>query len=168
MKSIMTNRFAITPDVGITRSSFTRSHGHKTTFDCDFLYPIYCDEALPGDTFEMDMTAIARLNTPLFPIMDNMVLESFFFEVPIRIVHDNFRRMMGERYPDPDSSIDYQVPIAAATSTSNDAGDLSDYIGIPTNIDGLEYSNYFHRAYNLIWNEWFRDQNLQDSVVVGS
>ncbi len=162
----MTNRFAQTPNVKIPRSSFDRSHGHKTTIDVDYLYPIYIDEALPGDTFNLNMTGFARLNTPIDPIMDNMFMETFFFEVPMRIVWDNFRKFMGERYPDPDSSIDYTVPQAVATDTSNNVGGLSDYMGIPTNIDGLSYSNLFHRAYNLVWNEWFRDQNLQDSVTV--
>lgn len=162
----MTNRFAQTPNVSIPRSSFNRDHGHKTTIDVDYLYPIYIDEALPGDTFNVDMTGFARMNTPIFPIMDNLQMETFFFEVPMRIVWDNFRKMMGERYPNPDSSIDYTVPQAVATAASNNVGLLSDYMGIPIDVDGLSYSNLFHRAYNLIWNEWFRDQNLQDSVVV--
>lgn len=162
----MTNKFSQVPDAQIPRSSFDRSHGHKTTIDVDYLYPIYLDEALPGDTFNLNMTGFARLNTPIFPIMDNMFMETFFFEIPMRIVWDNFRKFMGERYPDPDSSIDYTVPQAVATAASNDVGLLSDYMGIPTNIDGLTYSNLWHRAYNLIWNEWFRDQNLQNSVTV--
>ena len=166
MKSVMTNRFAVTPNVDIPRSTFTRSHGHKTTIDVDYLYPVYVDEALPGDTFEMKMTAFARLNTPIYPIMDNMVMESFFFEIPMRIVWDNFRKMMGERYPNPDSSIDYSVPTATSTASDYDPGQLSDYMGIPTKVAGLEYSNLWHRAYNLCWNEWFRDQNLQNSVTV--
>jgi len=162
----MTNRFSQTPNINIPRSTFDRSHGHKTTIDADYLYPIYIDEALPGDTFNLNMTGFARLNTPIFPIMDNQYMETFFFEVPMRIVWTNFRKMMGERYPDPDSSIDYSVPQAVATDASNNPGGLSDYMGIPININGLSYSNLFHRAYNLIWNEWFRDQNLQDSVTV--
>lgn len=166
MKSVMTNRFEIQPNVEIPRSTFNRSHGHKTTVDVDYIYPIYVDEGLPGDSFEMDMTGFARLNTPIYPIMDNMYMETYWFEVPMRHVWDNFRRAMGERYPDPDSSIDYSVPIAASTAASNDPGKLSDYMGIPTGVTGLEYSNLWHRAYNHIWNEWFRDQNLQDSVTV--
>ncbi len=165
-KSNVTNRFAQTPNVNIPRSSFNRSHRHLTTIDVDYLYPIYLDEALPGDTFKLNMTGFARLNTPIFPIMDNMVMETFFFEVPMRLVWENWRKMMGERYPDPDSTIDYTVPQAVATSASNNVGLLSDYMGIPIDVDGLSYSNLFHRAYNMIWNEWFRDQNLQNSVTV--
>jgi len=165
MKSVMTNRYAQTPDVKMQRSTFNRNHGHKTTIDADYLYPIYVDEAMPGDTFELDMTGFARLNTPIFPIMDNMIMETFFFEIPYRIVWDNFRKLMGERYPDPDSSIDYSVPTATATGASSALLALSDYMGIPR-VVGLEYSNLWHRAYNMVWNEWFRDQNLQDSVHV--
>jgi hypothetical protein len=166
MKSVMTNRFEITPEVNIPRASFQRDHGHKTTIDADYLYPIYLDEGLPGDTFELNMTGFARLNTPIYPIMDNLVMETFFFEVPVRQVWENWRRMMGERDPDPDSSIDYSVPTAVATAGSSAVGALSDYMGIPTGVTGLTYSNLFHRAYNHIWNHWFRDQNLQDSVTV--
>ena len=166
MKSVMTNRFAMTPDVNIPRSAFDRSFGHKTTIDVDYLYPIYVDEALPGDTFNVNMTGFARLNTPINPIMDNMFMETFFFEIPMRTVWDNSRRFFGERDPDPDSSIDYTIPTATATAASNDVGKLSDYMGIPTDVDGLVYNNLHHRAYNLIWNEWFRDENLQDSVTV--
>jgi len=162
----MTNRFDKTPEVKAQRSSIDRSHGHKTTIDADIIYPIYVDEALPGDTFNVNMTGFARLNTPIDPIMDNIFMETFFFEIPTRILWDNFRKFMGERYPDPDSSIDFTIPQAVATAASNDIGKLSDYMGIPTNVDGLTYSNLWHRAYNLIYNEWFRDQNLQDSITV--
>lgn len=166
MKSVMTNRFSMTPNVDIPRSTFDKSHGHKTTIDVDYLYPIYIDEALPGDTYRVNMTGFARLNTPIFPIMDNMFMETFFFEVPMRIVWDNWRRFMGERYPDPDSSIDYTVPQVVLNGADNDTGKLWDYMGIPPNVDGLSVSALFSRAYQLIWNEWFRDQNLQDSVTV--
>ena len=109
-KSVMQNRFAMTPNVNIPRASFDRNHRHLTTIDVDYIYPIYCDEALPGDTFNVNMTGFARLNTPIHPIMDNMFMETFFFEVPMRIIWDNWRKFMGERYPDPDSSIDYTMP----------------------------------------------------------
>ena len=165
-KSVMTNRFAMTPNVSIPRAAFNRDHRHLTTIDVDYIYPIFVDEALPGDTFNVNMTGFARLNTPIHPIMDNMFMETFFFEVPMRLIWDNWRKFMGERYPDPDSSIDYTMPQATSTGSSDDAGKLSDYLGIPTNVVGVDYNNHFHRAYNMIWNEWFRDQNLQDSVTV--
>ena len=105
------NRFSMVPDVNIPRSSFNRDTRHLTTIDADYLYPIFVDEALPGDTFNVNMTGFARLNTPVFPIMDNMHMETFFFEVPMRIVWENWRKFMGERYPDPDSTIDFTTPI---------------------------------------------------------
>jgi len=162
----MTNRFAETPNVNIPRSRFNYKFGHKTTIDVDYLYPVYMEEVVPGDTLNVNMDGFARLNTPIHPIMDNMMMETYFFEVPLRIVWDNFRKFMGERYPDPDSSIDYTVPQQVSTVSSSAVGKLSDYMGIPVDVSGLSYAAYFHRAYNMIWNEWFRDQNLQDSVTV--
>lgn len=166
MKSNVTNRFAVTPSVGIPRSVFDLSHSHKTTINADYLYPIYVDEVLPGDTFNVNMTGFARLNTPVFPIMDNQYMETFFFEIPMRLVWTNFRKFMGERYPNPDSTIDYTVPQAVSLEASDSVGLLSDYMGLPIEVDGLSYSNLWHRAYYLIWNEYFRDQNLQNSLTV--
>ncbi len=165
MKSNMTNRFKQTPNVSIPRSSFNRSHGYKTTFDVDLLIPIFCDEALPGDTYAVNMTGFARLNTPVFPIMDNMVLQTFFFEVPNRILWDNWRKFMGERYPDPDDTIDFTIPQFAPGTANEDVGDLWDYFGLPTDIPGLSVSALPFRAIHKIWNEWFRDENLQDSLT---
>lgn len=164
----MTNRFSITPDVKIPRATFDRSSGYKTTFDVDYLIPFYCDEVLPGDSFNVNVSAFARLNTPIYPIMDNMYLETFFFEVPTRIVWDNWRKFMGERYPDPDSSIDYTVPVWTPASPNNDVGTLWDYFGLPTDVDGLTVNVLPFRAYTLIYNEWFRDQNLIDGKAMST
>ena len=101
MQSNMVNRFNQVPSAQTPRSSFDMNHRHTTTIDVDYLYPIYVEEALPGDTFNVNMTGFARLNTPIFPIMDNMTMQTFFFEVPTRLVWANWRRFMGERYPDP-------------------------------------------------------------------
>lgn len=166
MKSVMTNRFAITPNVQIPRSSFDRSHGYKTTIDVDYLYPIYVDEVLPGDTFNVNMTGFARLNTPIHPIMDNLYMETFFFEIPLRILWSNFRKFMGERYPNPTSSIDYTVPQVVLSGNKNDVGTLCDYFGLPVNVDGISVSALPFRAYNLIWNQWFKDQNLQNDIDI--
>lgn len=165
MRSVMTHQFSQVPSAEIQRSSFDRSHGYKTTFDVGYLVPVYVDEALPGDSFTLDMTGFARLATPLYPLMDNMRLETFFFAVPIRLIWDNFQKMMGEQR-NPGDSIDYLVPTMTAPGGGYTAGSLSDYLGIPTQVAGLEHSSLWHRAYNLIWNEWFRDENLQNSVVV--
>lgn len=163
--SVMTHSFSQVPSANIPRSSFDRSHGYKTTFDAGYLVPIYVDEALPGDTFNMNMTAFARLATPLHPFMDNMFMSTFFFAVPLRLVWDNWEKFNGEQ-TDPNDSTDYLVPQMVSPGGGYVNGSLSDYFGIPTEVAGISHSAFFHRAYNLIWNEWFRDQNLQDSVPV--
>jgi len=166
MKSVMSHKFSQVPRAEIPRSMFNRSHGYKTTLDAGYLVPVFVDEALPGDTFNCRMQIFARLATPQFPFMDNLFMDTFFFAVPMRLVWDNWQRFNGEQ-TDPGDSTDYVIPtMTAPPVTGYAAGSLSDYFGIPTEVPGLEHSSLWHRAYNLIWNEWFRDQNLQDSVVV--
>lgn len=130
--------------------------------------PIYVDDVMPGDTFRMNANFMGRLATPLHPIMDNMFLETFFFFVPYRLVWDDFKKFHGERV-DPDDSIDYTIPVlgTGASLLTVGAGSIFDYMGLPqTDVLRGEISALPFRAYNLIWNEWFRDQNLQDSVKV--
>lgn len=165
MRSVMTHSFSQVPRAEIPRSVFNRDHGYKTTFDSGYLIPVFVDEALPGDTMNLQMTAFARLSTPLHPFMDNMFVDSFFFSVPMRLVWDNWQRFNGEQV-DPGDSTDFLIPQMTAPTGGHLNGSLSDYFGIPTEIDGLSHSSLWHRAYNLIWNEWFRDQNLQDSLPV--
>ena len=164
-RSVMTHQFSKVPQAEIPRSSFDRSHGHKTAFDAGYLVPVLLDEALPGDTFNTKMTGFARLATPIFPIMDNMFMDTHFFSVPIRLVWDNWQKFNGEQ-TDPGDSTDYTVPQMVSPGGGYAVGSLSDYFGIPPSIAGITHSSLFHRAYNLIWNQWFRDQNLQDSLVV--
>ncbi len=163
--SVMKHDFSKAPQAEIPRSSFDRSHGHKTTFDSGWLVPVFVDEALPGDTYNVKMTAFARLATPLHPFMDNMYLDSFFFSVPIRLLWDNWQKFNGEQ-TDPGDSTDFTIPTMDSPVGGYLQGSLSDYFGIPTEIAALTHNSLWHRAYNLIYNEWFRDQNLQDSVVV--
>ena len=164
MKSVMAHNFSTIPSVDIPRSRFNRSHGFKTTFDAANLIPIYIDEALPGDTHECRMTGFARLSTPIYPIMDNMFMETFFFAVPYRLIWDNWPKFMGEQI-DPGDSIDYTIPVTTVNNLSNES--IGDYFGIPTQVAAnLEVSALPARALRLIWNEWFRDQNLQDSLTV--
>ena len=166
MKSVMKHQFSEVPRADIPRSSFDRSHGCKTTFDAGYLVPVYCDEVLPGDTFKLRMTAFARLATPIHPFMDNMFLDTFFFAVPIRLIWDNWQKFNGEQV-DPGDSTDFLVPTMTAPAvTGHVNGELSDYFGIPTEVPGLVHMSLYHRAYNLIYNEWFRDQNLQVSQTV--
>jgi hypothetical protein len=169
MRSVMEHSFSQVPRAEIPRSTFDRSHGLKTTFDADWLIPIYVDDVMPGDTFRMNANFMGRLATPLHPIMDNMFLETFFFFVPYRLVWDDFKKFHGERV-DPDDSIDYVVPTVSSGNSPITTGSIFDYMGLPqvANMQGSDVSVLPFRAYNLIWNEWFRDQNLQDSVVVNT
>ena len=109
MKSVMSHSFSRVPQADIPRSVFDRSHGFKTTFDAGYLIPIFVDEALPGDTFNMSMSLFARLSTPIVPFMDNLFMDTFFFAVPMRLVWDNWERFNGAQ-TDPDDSTDYLVP----------------------------------------------------------
>lgn len=163
-QSVMSHKFSQIPSVSTPRSSFDRSHGLKTTFDSGYLVPILVDEALPGDTFNMSMTGFARMATPIKPIMDNMFMETFFFAVPYRLVWDNWAKFNGEQDA-PGDSTDYLVPQFPQGGTVPEGG-LHDNMGIPPNIDLPAYNSLHMRAYNLIWNEWFRDENLMDPAPV--
>lgn len=166
MKSVMRKNFNKVPTAEIQRSKFNRDHGYKTCFDSGYLVPIYVDEALPGDTFNCNLTAFARLATPLKPVMDNMFMETFFFAVPNRLIWDNWQRFNGEQ-DNPADSTDFLVPKLSGLGPVA-TGDIYDYMGIPINVvpDAVPINTLHMRAYNLIWNEFFRDQNLQDSVPV--
>lgn len=163
--SVMSHSFSQVPKAEIPRSSFDRSHGLKTTFNSGYLVPIFVDEALPGDTFTLNMTAFARLATPLHPVMDNIFLNTFFFAVPYRLVWENWQKFMGEQ-ENPGDSTDYLVPDMTAPVGGYASNSIYDYFGLPTLVGGFKHSSLPFRAYNLIWNEWFRDQNMQDSVTV--
>lgn len=165
--SVMAHTFSQVPAAEIPRSSFDRSCGHKTTFDAGYIVPVFTDEALPGDTFNLKMTAFARLATPLHPFMDNLYLDSFFFAVPVRLLWDNWAKFNGEQI-DPGDSTDFLIPQIVPTPASGgyQTGSLADYFGMPIEVEDMTNTALYHRAYNLIYNEWFRDENLQDSVVV--
>lgn len=176
------SRFAQAPQVDIQRSTFDRSSGHKTTFNAGKLVPIYVDEVLPGDTFEMKTSAIIRGSTPIFPVMDNANLDIYFFFVPNRLVWDHWKEFNGENTTSKwEQTVEYSIPqMAPPLSTGTkpvagwEKGTLADYMGIPTDVGpGASQTNPEYtvnhlpfRAYCLIWNEWFRDQNLQDPVLI--
>ena len=150
--------------------AFRMETEHKTTFDAGYLVPIYVDEVLPGDTFRLSMVAFARMATPLYPVMDNLHLDSFFFFVPCRLVWDNWKKFMGEQ-ANPGDSISYSIPQQVCPAGGYAIGSLQDYMGLPTvgQVGGgntVSHNALPLRAYNLIWNEWFRDENLQNSVTV--
>ena len=170
MPSVMTHDFSRVPKADIPRSAFDRTFAHKTTFDAGYLIPVYVDEALPGDTFKMQMHAFARLATPLHPIMDNIYLNTHFFAVPYRLVWDNWQKFNGEQR-NPGDSTDFLVPTMTSPVGGYLANTIYDYMGLPVagQVDpagAITHDSLLLRAYNLIWNEWFRDQNLQNSVVV--
>jgi len=161
LPSTMNHDFSRVPKAEIQRSVFNRDHGLKTTFDSGYLIPILFDEALPGDTYNVRMTGFGRLATPINPFMDNVYIETFFFAVPYRLIWDNWEKFCGQQ-DNPGDSTSYLVPEVSGTVTNSS---LYDYLGVPTGIS-LTWNNFAGRAYNMIWNEWFRDQNLQNSVVV--
>jgi len=156
--------FSQVPRAEIPRSSFDRSHGLKTAFDAGWLIPVFVDEALPGDTFSLSMTGFGRLSTPLRPFMDNVFVNSFFFFVPYRLIWSNFQRFMGEQ-DNPGDSTSYLVPQIVSPVGGYAEQSIYDYMGLPTKVPGMSHSALPLRAYNLIYNEWFRDQNLQNSVA---
>ena len=161
----MSHQFSQVPQARIPRSSFDRSHGLKTTLDAGWLVPIFVDEVLPGDTFNLRATLFGRLATPIKPFFDNVFMETFFFFVPNRLVWENWQKFNGEQ-ENPGDSTEYVIPNRSMTNIQT--GTLADYFGLPTNvaqsIGGINDLPF--RGYNLIYNEWFRDQNLQDSAVV--
>lgn len=165
MRSVMTYDFSKAPTMSAPRAQFDRPFGHKTTIDFDYIYPICWDEVYPGDTFTMRPHIFARLATPLYPIMDNMFLDVFFMWVPMRQLWDNSRKFFGEQV-NPGDSIDYEIPqIAAPSSTGYGELTMPDFLGLPTKIPDYEWNALYARAYVHCYNEWFRDQNLIDSVT---
>lgn len=168
-RSVSVHQFAMTPRPDIPRSSFNIQTTHKTTFDAGSLVPVYCEEILPGDTYNVRMTAFARLSTPLYPTMDNLHMESFFFFVPARLVWDNWQKFNGEQR-NPGDSTSYLVPEIISKVAGYDVNSVFDYFGLPTAGQVAAGNTFRHsalplRAYNMIWNEWFRDENLQNSVA---
>jgi len=168
-KSARTDHFAMIPDARIQRSSFKASQRHLTTFDAGYLVPIYLDEVLPGDSHNLRHTIFARLATPIYPVMDNIYLDTFYFFVPKRLLWTNFKKFMGEQ-ANPADSISYTVPQQVSPVGGYAVGSLQDYLGLPTvgQLGGgntKSHAAWWTRAYNFIFNEWFRDQNLQNSLT---
>ena len=163
------HRFSDAPAMYMKRTKFDRSHVYKTTFDSGKLIPVFVDEVLPGDTTRMSVNYFARLATPIKPIMDNIYLDWFFFFVPNRLVWEHWQNFCFEQ-EDPDDSTDYVIPTVTATGNSDNSyiGSLWDYFGLPVNTSGnlSGISALPFRAVYLIWNEWFRDENLQKSVKI--
>ena len=161
------NMFSQVPKAKIPRSQFDRSMGLKTTLDMDRIVPIYVEEVLPGDTVTMRTRGFTRLFSPLkAPIMDNLHLDVHYFYVPYRILWDNWEKFNGAQ-DDPGDSIDYTIPVMSG-GTPITTGMLGDYMGLPYGIDpaNVDISALPFRAYVRIYNDWYRDENLVDSLTV--
>lgn len=167
-------RFSTAPlDIDIQRSRFHRPSTHKTTFNAADLIPIYVDEVLPGDTFNLTMASLCRMTTPIFPVMDDCWLDTFFFYVPNRLLWDHWKEFMGENNVSAwTSDVVYEIPTLDTTVSVKGyefaSGGVGDHMGIIPNRKFLQVSALPLRAYRLIWNEWFRDQNLQDPLLVNT
>ena len=162
------SRFATNPtNLDISRSRFRRDSDVKFTFNAGDVIPFYVDEVLPGDTFSIDTSKVVRLQTPAVPIMDNIYLDYYWFFVPNRIVWEHWKELMGENTASawiPD--VEYQVPQITAPAGGFDAGTIADYMGIPTKVANISVNALPFRAYALIMNEWFRDENLTDPLNI--
>lgn len=158
--------FSQVPQADIQRSTFDRSHGVKLTMDAGKLVPILIDEVLPGDTHNLKDHIFGRLSTPIVPFMDNLYLDTHYFFVPTRLIWDNWEKFNGSQN-NPDDSTDFIVPsMTAPAGTGYAVNSIFDHFGLPVLIESFQHTSLPLRAYNLIWNEWYRDQNLQDSVPV--
>ena len=168
MKSVMKHLFSQIPRAQISRSVFDRSHGWKSTFDSGYLVPFLVDEVLPGDSYKVKFNFLARLSTPIVPTMDNLFIDTFYFFVPYRLLWKHWEQFNGQQdYPG--ASTDYLVPQTSAPAEGGfPVGSLEDYFGLPTGVKGIKANELAARAYALIWNEWFRDENLQNPINLSS
>lgn len=162
------SHFANNPTINISRSKFDRSFTHKTTFNTGDIIPIYCDTTImPGDTVKMRTSQVVRMATPIAPVLDNANIDTYFFFVPYRLIWDHFKSFMGENETAPwIQNVAYEIPQIQAPANGWHKGSLADYFGYPTEIAGYEASALPFRAYSLIYNEWFRDQNLKNPLYI--
>lgn len=155
------------PHANVPRARFKRDYSLLTTMNEGDLIPIYCDEVLPADTAKIDLNALMRMSTPLYPVMDNCYCDFYFFFVPSRLLWEHFENLMGQN----DSTfwaetVEYTTPKTTAPAGGWKVGTLADYFGIPTGVANLQVNSLPFRAYAKIWNEWFRDENLQQPVTM--
>lgn len=165
--------FSQVPSIGLSRSKFDRSFDHKTTWNCGDLIPVFVDTTImPGDTVKMRMSEVVRMMTPIAPVMDNAYLDTYFFFVPKRLLWDHFKRFMGENDTAPwTQTTEYTEPQITAPVNGWSKGTLADYFGFPTGVhgtNGWKASALPFRAYAMIWNEWFRDENLKNPVYIST
>lgn len=157
-------------NITVQRSAFDLSHRVKSAFNAGYLVPFFTELAYPGDTWNVQANLFARLSTPIVPFMDNLFIETFFFEIPIRLVWSNFKKFMGEQV-NPGDSISYTIPQSQSPSNGYTIGSLHDYMGLPTvgqvaSGKKVTHNNLALRSYALCYNEWFRDQDIINSLTV--
>lgn len=163
MRSVDPTRFSMVPRNDVPRSAFDYRAGHKTTFQGGALVPFYVEEVLPGDSFRVRMAAFARLAAAIVPIMDNLYFESFFFYVPNRLVWEHWEQFMGYLESPGDASVTYLTPQVDVDVALTEPGTIADYMGVTLNATvgaDINVLAFPFRAYSLIYNEWFRDQDL--------
>lgn len=161
------SRFSTLPKANISRSQFDRSSSLKTSFNVGDVVPFYLDEVLPGDTFKISTSKVVRFQTLLTPMMDNVYLDTYYFFVPNRLVWDHWKEFNGENTQSAwIPEVEYSIPQVTAPSGGWNIGTIADYFGIPTGVSGLSVSALPFRAYTMIMNEWFRDQNLVDPLLL--
>ena len=154
--------FSNTPSIKVKRSKFDESHSIKTTFNAGDVIPIYVDaDILPGDTVSMDMAEIIRMATPIYPIMDNLYTDIYWFFVPSRLLWEHWVNFWGENDSPWTQSTQYEIPQIEAPTGGWTEGTIADYMGVPTKVDGISINSLPFRAYAKIWNDWFRDENLK-------
>lgn len=155
------------PHANVPRARFKRDYSLLTTINEGDLVPIYCDEVLPADTAKIDLNALMRMSTPLYPVMDNCYCDFYFFFVPARLLWEHFENLMGQNdstfWAEP---VEYTTPKTTAPKGGWNVGTLADYFGIPTGVANLQVNSLPFRAYAKVWNEWFRDENLQQPVTM--
>jgi hypothetical protein len=155
------------PHANVPRARFKRDYSLLTTMNEGDLVPIYCDEVLPADTAKIDLNALMRMSTPLFPVMDNCYCDFYFFFIPSRLLWEHFENLMGQNdstfWAEP---VEYTTPKTTAPEGGWNVGTLADYFGIPTGVANLQVNSLPFRAYAKVWNEWFRDENLQQPVTM--
>lgn len=165
------NQFNGISPAPVPRSAFQRDFTRRSTFNSDYLVPIFCDEILPGDEVKLSMTAAVRMTTPIKPLMDNLYLETFWFFIPNRLVWSNWEKFQGQQ-TNPGDSVAYTIPVlnkamAPMSTTGFAVQSVYDYLGLPTLVTNLaNISALWNRAYDLCWNDWFRDENLNNSITV--
>lgn len=159
--------FKNTPQINVRRSKFERSHNHKTSFNVGDIIPLYVDsDILPGDTVQMDMASLVRMATPIYPIMDNLFMDTYWFFVPHRLVWDNWRKFWGENDDPWIQQTEFEIPQITAPSGGWSEGTIADYMGVPTKVGGFSINALPFRAYCKCWNDFFRDENLKSCAHI--